>query len=67
MTGVEYLNWLLSFCRLDFTAKPRRKNELDCTVGPALDSTSYEFMLESLLEVSSDRFDRWRNRDFRSH
>jgi hypothetical protein len=30
--------------------------------NPTLESTSYEFMLESLMEVPSERFDRWRSR-----
>jgi hypothetical protein len=36
--------------------------DLHDVASPTLESTSYEFMLESLLEVPSDRFDRWRTR-----
>jgi hypothetical protein len=30
--------------------------------APQLESNTYEFMLENLMDLPSDNFDRWRNR-----
>ncbi len=44
-------------------AKHRHSLEgLERTTAPQLETSSYEFMLENLMELSTDRFDRWRNR-----
>ena len=35
---------------------------LERVTTPPLESSNYEFMLENLMDLPSDRFDRWRNR-----
>jgi hypothetical protein len=44
-------------------AEPRHAFDgLERATAPPLETSSYEFMLENLVDLPSDRFDRWRNR-----
>ena len=35
---------------------------LERVTPPQIDTSAYEFMLENLMELPTERFDRWRNR-----
>jgi hypothetical protein len=47
------------------SAKPNVSTLASSSVEMA--SSSYEFMLESLMEVPTDRFDRWHTRQHRAN
>ena len=35
---------------------------MERVTAPSIEASSYEFMLENLMDPPSERFDRWRNR-----
>jgi len=56
---------ILKFIRPEQRADTEPRHALDGlerVTAPPLETSSYEFMLENLVELPSDRFDRWRNR-----
>ncbi len=66
---IEMINFKRFF--LEWKRKSDESSKLNAAASAAsnvdMASSSYEFMLESLMEVPTDKFDRWHTRHHRSN
>jgi hypothetical protein len=61
----ELMSILLKHYRGGDSTKRTNRHSLDgmeCVTAPSIEASSYEFMLENLMDPPTERFDRWRNR-----